>query len=83
MIPAMAPDDPNSLPHRDGSLAPRLPPSDAPAILPGEGCPPMSLDAVRRRLRVRLLQDLVSRGLYRVPTEALAERLVDVLAEEE
>ena len=31
-----------------------------------------SLDRVRRRLRVRLLQDLVRSGSYRVPTADLA-----------
>jgi hypothetical protein len=34
---------------------------------------------VRRQARLRLLRDLVSNGLYRVPTEALAERLVGVV----
>lgn len=33
----------------------------------------------RRQLRVRLLRDLVSNGLYRVETDALAAKLVEVL----
>ena len=37
------------------------------------------LAIIRRQLRIRLLRDLVSNGLYRVPTEALAERLVAVV----
>lgn len=35
---------------------------------------------VRRQLRIRLLRDLVSNGLYQVPTEALADRLIGVLS---
>lgn len=37
------------------------------------------LAVVRRDLRIRLLRDLVSNGLYRVSTEALAERLIGVV----
>lgn len=33
-------------------------------------------EAISRRLKVVLLRDLVSQGLYRVPTDALAERLL-------
>jgi anti-sigma28 factor (negative regulator of flagellin synthesis) len=36
-------------------------------------------DPARRRLRVQLLKDLVSNGLYRVDTGALAEKLMSVL----
>lgn len=32
----------------------------------------------RRRLRVRLLRDLVSQGLYHVPVDLLADRLLQV-----
>jgi hypothetical protein len=39
---------------------------------------PATVEA-RRRLRVKLLRDLVSNGLYRIPTRELAERLVPVL----
>lgn len=41
---------------------------------------PADPEAVRRALRVRLLRDLVSHGLYQVPTDALAERLLPVLS---
>ena len=37
-----------------------------------------SQDDARRKLRVRLLRDLVSNGLYRVPVDALADRLAVV-----
>ena len=37
------------------------------------------LEARRRALRVRLLRDLVETGLYKVPVEALADRLMSVL----
>lgn len=51
---------------------PQLPP------VPVEAAP-RTREAARRALRVRLLRDLVGNGLYRVPTDALAERLVPVL----
>lgn len=34
------------------------------------------LETARRALRVRLLRDLVHEGLYRLPAEGLAERLL-------
>jgi hypothetical protein len=34
------------------------------------------LEIARRALRVRLLRDLVHEGLYRLPSERLAERLL-------
>jgi hypothetical protein len=40
---------------------------------------PADSEAARRALRVRLLRDLVSNGLYRIRIEELAERLVPVL----
>lgn len=53
------------------NAAPRVPPAEAAPVDP---------EAVRRALRVRLLRDLVSHGLYQVPTDALAERLLPVLS---
>ena len=35
--------------------------------------------AIRRQLRIDLLRDLVSSGLYRVSTDVLAERLMAVV----
>lgn len=40
---------------------------------------PADRAAARRALRVRLLRDLVSNGLYQVPTQALVDRLLPVL----
>ena len=54
---------------------PQLPP------VPVEAAP-ADRDAARRALRVRLLRDLIANGLYQIPTEALAERLVAVLQPE-
>jgi hypothetical protein len=52
----------------------------APACVPPAAeAAPTDPEAIRRALRVRLLRDLVSNGLYQVPTEALAERLLPVL----
>ena len=67
-----------------------MPPQRAAAALPGPAlaaerqglsCEPSADDLalVRRQLRIDLLRDLVSNGLYRVSTEALAERLVGVV----
>lgn len=55
--------------------------SHAPSALPPVPveAAPADRAAARRALRVRLLRDLVSNGLYQVPTAALAERLVPVL----
>ena len=79
MIWAMSPDLPNPIvPHRDGPTPVAPPATSGHAPVSVEGGQAMSLDQARRRLRVRLLQDLVARGLYRIPTEALAERLADV-----
>ena len=52
-------------------------PSPLPTV-PAEAAP-VEREAARRALRVRLLRDLVSHGLYRVDRDALAERLVSVL----
>ena len=49
---------------------PQAPDSQAANLSPAEA---------RRVLRVRLLRDLVSHGLYRVPTRQLAEKLVPVV----
>ena len=40
---------------------------------------PADLAEARRALRVRLLKDLVSNGLYQVRADRLADRLVSVL----
>ncbi len=40
-------------------------------------------ELARRRARVRLLRDLVEHGLYRVDSQALAERLIDELGLED
>lgn len=56
------------------------PPPDLPPV-PVEAAP-ADREAARRALRIRLLRDLVNNGLYQVPTEALAERLVGVLSQE-
>jgi hypothetical protein len=83
MIPAMALHVPNLVVQdRDGGFPPAAPTLNGPFTPSVEPSPPMNLDQARRRLRVRLLHDLVSRGLYRIPMEALAERLADVLHDE-
>ena len=66
-------------------MAPLAPPSAlAPAAATLHASPtadlsPSDPEAARRVLKIRLLRDLVSHGLYRVPTDALAERLGPVL----
>ena len=59
-------------------------PSHVPPVhqaAPPHPAPPQTpdLEARRRALRVRLLRDLVENGLYKVPVEALADRLMSVL----
>lgn len=44
-----------------------------------EAMSPADLAAVRRALRVRLLKDLVSNGLYEVRADRLADRLAHLL----
>jgi hypothetical protein len=57
--------------------SPRRPPTPSQAALAASSG--LDLEAERRRLKVRLLRDLVANGLYRVSVDALAERLATVL----
>ena len=65
---------------------PPQPTGQAPSGLSNASRQGVSLEAsaddlalVRRELRIGLLRDLVSNGLYQVSTEALADRLLGVL----
>ena len=65
-------------PHAAPAAQVPVGPSEVPASALAQ--PPVA--DPRRHARIRHLRELVSRGLYRIPTEALAERLVQVLEAE-
>ena len=73
----MTPDAPSSV----ASLPPRRLAAARPDVDTLAGPEPTRDDiaVARRDLRIRLLRDLVANGLYQVPTEALADRLVAVV----
>ena len=69
-----------STPTQSASQASSGPPREGSQGLSGEPSRD-DIAAIRRQLRIELLRDLVSSGLYRVSTDVLAERLMAVVVQ--